>query len=406
MPKKHRHSRENETEAGRARRTRKKRRFWIRLLVLIVLAALVALVALNWETLAPETVTGNIHDLMSGGSGGDGFPVNVAGSQIFQMEYEGGSTILLSDTYVTMLNNSGVETMRRTHAFSDPQLRVAGKYALVAELGGKRLQLETRSKTVQEINASYDILTAAVHKSGRVAVVTGSDQGYNAEISVYSPGGELIYHRLCSNLIADLAFSPSGKQLAVAAVGAEGGAMTSTVEVLSLGSGETDPLYTHSEKDALLYRVQYLSDTVITAVGDAGVWMYQPKRDTCKRYDFSDGSLQAFAIGDKGVLAVTKPYGSATGGTAALIKTDGTAAFTETFEGVCRDVASGGNTYTLLTDKEVYQLSGRGIAGSREVPSDGRLVATSGNRIMVLGLNVLTQHTAPHSMNEPADQND
>ncbi len=406
MAKKRRNERHNETEAGRARRARQKRRFRIRLLVLIVLAALVAVVALNWETLAPEAITGHIHDFISGGGNGDGFPMNVSGSQIFQMEYESGSTVLLSDTYVTMVNNSGEETMRRTHAFSDPQLRTAGKYVLVAELGGKRLQLETRAKTVAEITASYDILTAAVHKSGRVAVVTGSDQGYNAEISVYSASGELIYHRLCSNLIADLAFSPNGKQLAVAAVGAEGGAMTSTVEVLSLGSGESEPLYTHSEKDTLLYRVEYLSDGLITAVGDTGVWMYQPKRDSCKRYEFADGPLQAFAIGDRGVLAVMKPYGSATGGTAALIKTDGTAAFTETFEGVCRDVASDGNTYALLTDKQIYHISGRGMAGSRDVSSDGRLVATSGNRIMVLGLNALNQHTAPRSMNEPADQND
>ncbi len=402
MAKKNRSSADDKhdgTETKTARRARKKRRFRIRLLVLIVLIAVIALVVTNWESLAPEVITGKVSDWISGGSGG-GFPVNISGSQIFQMEYESGSTVLLSDTYVTMVNNSGAETMRRTHAFSNPQLRVAGKYVLVAELGGKRLQLETRAKTVQTLETSYDILTAAVHKSGRVAVVTGSDQGYNAEISVYSANGELIYHRLCSNLIADVAFSPNGKQLAVAAIGAQGGAMTSTLEVLSLGSGESTPLYTHSESDMLLYRVQYLSDSVIAAVGDTGVWMYQPRRDTCALYEFSDGSLTAFAVGDKGVLAVTKPYGSATGGTATLISADGKAAFTEAFEGVCRDVAADENSFTLLTEKEIYQFSYRGLSGSREVSSDGRLVAASGNRVMVLGLNALTQYIAPRTMND------
>ncbi len=379
--------------------TRRKRRFRIRFLILIAIIALVVLVALNWQTIAPQAVMLKINDWISGGGAG-GFPVDVSGSQIFRMESESGNTVLLSDTHVVMFNNSGAEVMRRSHAYTEPQLRTAGKYVLVAERGGKRLQLESRAKTVQTLSTAYGILTAAVHKSGRIAVVTGSDQGYNAEISVYSASGELLYHRLCSSLIADIAFSPNGKQLAVAAIGAENGAMTSTLEVLSLGSGESEALYAYKQADVLLYRIAYLSDSVITAVGDTEVWMYQPRRDNCQRYTFTDGSLQAYAIGSKGLLTVTRPHGSATGGTATLIKTDGTAAFTQSFDGVCRDVAADGNAYTLLTEREVYQFSSRGLVGSRAVSSDGRLVSLSGNRVMVLGLNTLDQYTAPRTINE------
>lgn len=388
-----------EVDTGKSRRARRRRRFGIRLLILITVITLVVCVVINWETLAPSAIMLHINDWLSGGSGG-GFPVDVSGSAIFQMENADGCTVLLSDTYVTMINRSGAEVMRRTHPYTDPQLRTAGKYVLVAERGGKRLQLETRAKTVQTITTSYDILTSAVHKSGRVAVVTGSDQGYNAEISVYTAAGELIYHRLCGSLIADISFSPDGKQLAVAAIGAEKGAMVSTVEVLSLGSDDSEALYAHSETDVLLYRIAYLSDSMIAAVGDSAVWMYQPRRDNCTLYALNDGMLQAFAIGDSGVLAVTQPYGSTTGGTAVGVKTDGTAAFTESFEGVCRDVAADGSGYTLLAGSGLYQFSGRGLTGSRTVAADSRLVSLSGNRVMVLGLTSLVQYSAPTRLNE------
>lgn len=383
---------EQETEERRARRARRRRRFLLRMMIVLAVAAVVVTLVSNWEKLSPDTIVTQIGNLFSGGKG-EGFPVDVSGSPIYHMDTADDCTVLVSDTYVTMINTGGKEVMRRTHAFTDPLLRTNGKYILIAETGGRRFQLETRSKTVLTQTVEYDIVTAAVHTNGTVVVVTAAEQGYNARLSVYSSNGELIYQRLCGSIIADVAFSPNGKQVAIATIGAEKGAIRSAIEVLSLSSEQSDPLYTHAGTDIMLCRITYLTDAVIAAVGDSAVWLYQPAKETCGVYTFTDGELKAFAIGDKSVAVVTQPYGTAAGGTVAHIKTDGTAAFTAAIDGTCRDIAAAGDEYAVLTDARVYQLNAKGVAGQQEVSADGKRVVRIGNHVMVLGLQVLAQYT-------------
>ena len=396
---KHHRTHADEPDTKKVRKARRRRRFFLRLLLFAVVIAVGALLVKNWEALKPDTLIAKINGLLTGNSE-DGFPMDVSGNQILQMETAGGYTVLVSDTYVTMVNGSGAEVMRRAHAFSDPQLRTAGKYVLLAECGGKRLQLETVAKTVLSLSTDYDILTTAVHKNGNIAVVTASEQGYNASVTVYSAGGERLYHRQSSSLIADVAFSPNGDELALITVEAAGGSLSSAVKVVSIHSEDSAPLYTHSESNTLLCRLQYLSDSLIAAVGDTTVWMYRPKRDTCQIYRPADGEMQAFAIGEDSVVTVTAPYGSTAGGNVTYIGTDGSAAFTASVEGTVRDIAVSGNSYALLTSTQLYQVTGKGIVGSRTMTADGSRVAVSGSRVLVLGLQNLTQYTAPSRLNE------
>lgn len=384
--------RKQESTQRHGRRVRRRRRFWLRLGVVALVTVLVVTLVRNWDKLSPAALVPQIGNLFTEGET-NGYPVDVSGSPIYQMDTADSCVVLLSDTYVTMLNMQGKEVMRRTHSYTSPLLRTAGKYVLLAESGGKRLQLEMRSKTLFTVTTDYDILTAAVHTNGSVAVVTAAEQGYNARLLVYSVHGDLIYERLCSSLIVDVAFSSGGREVAIATVGAEQGAMRSGIEVLSLSSASEKPLYSYSKRDTMLCRLEYLTDAVIAAVCDDGVWMYQPKKETCKQYTFTDGELTAFAIGNKSVAVVTKPYGAASGGTVSYIKTDGAVAFSGNIEGVCRDISAVNNTYQVLTDGMLYQFNARGFADTMAVAADGNRVARVGSRVMILGLQVLSQYT-------------
>ena len=388
---KHRKRKEQESEERRARRGKRRRRVLIRAAVAAVAVALVLVVAFNWNTLSPVNLIGRIGSLFSGGGGS--FPYDVSGSPIYAMDAADNCTVLLSDTYVTMINTSGGEAMHRAHSFTDPLLRTNGKYVLLAEKDGKRFRLETRSKTVLNKTLEYEIVTAAVHSNGNIAVVTTAEQGYNARLSVYATDGSLIYQRLCGTLIADVAFSPNGKDVAVATVGAEKGAMRSGIEVFSLHSQDSEPLCTYKRKDVLLLRIAYLSDSVIAAVGDNEVWMYHPWNDNvCNTYAFTDGELKAFAVGSSSVAIVTQPYGAATGGTLAYIGTDGNANAVCAIEGVCRDIAASGDAYVVLTDKYIYSYGFGGIGEPQSITSDSSRVVRLGQYAMVLGLQDLVQY--------------
>lgn len=383
---------ERETEERRARRSRRRWRLLIRLVVAAIVVALVLLLAFNWNSISPGNLLGQIGGWFSGGGGGNGFPLDVSGAPIYTMDTADHCTVLLSDTYVTMVDTGGNEVMRRTHAFTDPLLRTNEKYVLVAETGGKRFRLETRSKTVLSKTLDYNIVTAAVHSNGNVAVVTSSEQGYNARLSVYASDGRLIYERLCGTLISDVAFSPNGKDIAVATLQAEKGTMRSSIEVLSLHSQDNEPLCTYGGNDILLLRIAYLNDNVITAIGDSAVWMYHPwKENSCNIYTFSDGELRAFAIGKSSVAVVTQAYGASTGGTVSYIGVDGNENAVCAVEGTCRDVAADGDVYAVLTDEYVYGYSFGGIGEGKSVTADSSRVVRIDNRAMVLGLQNLLQ---------------
>ncbi len=385
------HERREEDERSKKRRQKRRKRFILRWVAVLVVAALVATVARYWDKLSPETLVEGIGSFFTG-DGENGFPIDVSGNRIYQMETADNCTAILSDTYLALYNSNGSEVMRRTHSYAEPLLRSAGKYLLIAERGGKRLQLETRSKTIITHTTKYDIITAAVHTNGDVAVITEAEQGYNARLTVYRKDGTVLYERLCSTLLADVAFSPNGKNVAVAAISADKGAIHSAIEVLSLQSSDSAPVKMYGGNDVLLCRVSYLSGSLITAVGDTAVWMYHPQKDTCDVYTVTDGEMKGFAIGDNSVALVTQPYGSSGDGNFVYIKTNGTAAHTTAVSGMCRDVAAYKNTYAVLTEKNVYRLGGRGITATDEVPSDGKMVGRIGDTVTVLGLQNITAY--------------
>ena len=383
--------RREQDERSKQRRQKRRKRFIFRWVAVLVVAALVATLIRYWDDISPETLVEDIGDILTGDSE-SGFPINVAGNRIYQLETADACTAVLSDTYVALYNNKGVEVMRRTHSFAEPMLCAADKYLLLVERGGRRLQLETRSKSVITHTTKYDIITAAVHTNGNVAVITAAEQGYNARLTVYRKDGTVIYERLCSTLLVDVAFSPNGKNVAVAAVSADKGTLRSTIEVLSLQSADSAPVYTYSGDDVLLCRVAYLSNSLITAVGDNAVWMYHPQKEKCDVYTVTDGEMTAFAIGDNSVALVTQQYGSSGDRNVVYVKTNGTVAYTTAIKGVCRDVAAYKNTYAVLTEQYMYRLSGKGITSTDEVPTDGKMVGRIGDTVTVLGLQNITAY--------------
>jgi hypothetical protein len=347
----------------------------------------------NWEDLAPDSLVVWINDKLSGGVGGDGFPVDITGSTVHSIAEVEGNLALLNDTSFSIWNSRGGEAVRRSHSYTTPLMKTAGKYALVVEAGGQRLSLETRAKTVWTQTMEYAIISAAVSKNGTVAVITSASQSYNMELTVFNSRGKQLYQRSSGRQAVDVTVSPDGKRVAVVSVAADAGNIKSYVEEYRLDDSGKDPAFSKEGAGILFCAVAYLDNGRIAAVGDTALWMLDPEAGTIAPYGFGDQQLLGFSVGTSSAAVVTRSYGTTSGGRFVLIKEDGTASYTAGFTGDYRNLCPASqNGYYLLTGDAVQAMGLTAAGEAKPIAGDGRLVCSLKGKAVVLGLTALTEY--------------
>lgn len=284
--------------------------------------------------------------------------------------------------------------MRRPHTFSAPILKTAGKYAVLAETGSTRLSLETRAQTLWSVTLEHPIISADVSRNGTTAVITSGGQSYNAEIVVFDKKGKEIYRRSRKRQAVDVAVSPGGDRVAIASIAAENGAIKSYLEIFTFAA-DKDAAFTHEASGILLAAVDYLASGQTVAVGDTALWIADEKTGALKQTDFGGQQLLGYAPGGRS----RRPGhpGLRRDGRCRLlaVTADGATAYTADIREAYRHVAADKNGVYLLTGSAVHVFGAAAETGVLEVPSDGRLIGTLGDKIMVLGLTTLRQYDRP-----------
>lgn len=399
---------EQSAEPRRKKRRSAGLRLGLRLLAVFAVLALVLTVWRNWDTLAPRNLLFWMDQAFS--AKGDGYPVEVSGSSVLDMQEEQSYLVMLTDTSLVALNAKGGEVMRRQHNYSDPILLTNGKYMLIAEVGGKRFRLETMPDTVLDVttnNLAEDkktsvldtpvenaIISAAVRADGTVALVTESSQSYTSEALVYSSSGKLLYRQKFATMMAtDVALSPNEKEIAVAGIEAADGAMRSRVQVHTLRSKDTTPRKEYVGDGVLLARVSYLSGGEIAAIGDTQTWIVDPDSDQDKRISYDQQQLVGRAIGSKTVDLALQKYGSGDGGEVMRLDAKGETVYTAAFSGSFRHMCVSDSRLLLLTAGRLYHGDGEKMNGGQDVQQDGRMVGILGDKAIVLGLTSLSEYT-------------
>ncbi|MBE6767802.1 MAG: hypothetical protein E7549_02685 [Ruminococcaceae bacterium] len=392
------------TEAKGRRPSRKKRArrrgrsvIWAVLFRLTLVVAVVLLGVLlwrNWDTLAPAALTEWFDRTVTGGDGGDGYPVDISGDGVVSMQAFGNNAALLTDTSLLVYNSSGAETVDRGHTFADPLLCTAGDYMLVAELGGNRYTLHNKKEAVRDGAAIGTVVSAAVSENGQVALATESSQSYMSEVLVFDRKGNEAFHWYSADLmVVDVAFSPRQKEIAVLGLSAVGGDMCSTLHVFSLSGKEEGPTHTYRATGAMMTALNYFDNGRVAAVGDTAVWVYDPDKNETAVTDFEDAVLLGYAFSDEGVGAVTRDYGESRGGMLRVITTVGNPVREITFAGNYRHVTAADRGFYLLTEDTLYQADGAGIAKQTAVSADSLMTVEMNGKPLVLHLSMLTRCT-------------
>lgn len=178
-------------EKREMRRRRARRRALLRGMILVALCAVLLLLWQNWDTLAPNRLLNRFQDMMGTSTGS--YPVDLSGVTARRLDRSQTYSVLLTDSHLLYLNTNGAEVKRHGCAYAEALLRTAGRYVLVAEQGGRRIQLSTRNAIVAEWTADQDIITVSLNEKGQVAVLTHGLQGYAVQIKVYDRNGKLLY---------------------------------------------------------------------------------------------------------------------------------------------------------------------------------------------------------------------
>lgn len=381
------HSRE---EARRRHKKRARLVMWRRLIVVVAIFVGVWAIWSNWDSLAPDKLLANMQDAIGDASGS--YPVDVSGTDARSMARSQNYTVLLSDSYLTYYNDQGGEVTRYPCTYSSALMRTAGKYVLVAEQSGKRLLLSTRSMTLADMTMDYKILSADVNEKGQIAVLTQGAQGYAVELIVYDRKGAELYRRSRVSLASEVTLSPDGKTVALLSVDAAGGVLSTVVEVFSLSSTDPQAMYAYTASDTLLYRMEFLTNQKLLAVGEQGALIMSLKEDKPIEVAIGGQQLLGYATAQDSVALILRPLGSTDGGTVKVLNTAGEECSCVVFVGEFRYLSAEGKRFLLLTDTTAQIIDKSGAGKAADVEGDGQQAVLYGNNAVVLGLSTLQEY--------------
>lgn len=391
---------EEQPEKKSPKKKAKKRRhgrsmLWPILFRLLLVAAVVMLGVLvwrNWDRLAPSALVEWMDRLVTGGEGGDGYPVDITGSSVVAMEPFGSNAAVLTDASLLLYNSAGAQIAERGHTYTDPLLESSGNYLLVAELGGTRYMLGNKKETLFTGQVNNTIRAAAVDSDGQVALATESSQSYTSEVVVFDREGKELFHWYSADLtVIDVALTTNGKQVAVLGLSAGGGEMKSTLQIFSLAGKQGKADHTYSAVGPMMVALHCFGNGRVGVVGDTAAWVYDPDDNATAVTAYENSTLLGYAFSQRGIGLVTRGYGESSGGTLTVITPAGKQTAATAFSGDFRHLAAADNGFYLLTNSALYNADTVGFAAQTTSTPDGLMTVEMNGKPLVLGLTTLSR---------------
>lgn len=370
------------------RRRSPAKRFFVRLLIVAGVLMLLVLLWNNWEKVAPESVLDWAQVQFGEAQAGNGYPIPFTGSSVTGMGQMGNYLAVLTDSSLQFFNASAGCMVQRPNTLNAPVLQTAGQYALVTELGGNRLRLETRRETVLELSLkNRKIYGSDVLPSGMVAVASDSaSQSYVSQIQVYNKAGKLIYeYKTGKYLITSLSLMPGGKGLAAIGTAAEGGAMKCVLLIFDFSSPTPTE---YSDTEQMLYNVTCLGDAVL-ALGDEEYWVLASS--SLERHAHEGMQPIGYAASRKAAGLVMQRSGSTGSGEVWLLNSKGERIKTHPFAGSFRKADCRESDFLLLTDSDLFLITENEGNVQINTPSDTLLATQYKESILLLTLSDLQQ---------------
>ena len=340
---------ENITDLRQLRKERSRRRAWKRLGIFLGILLGAWLVVSGVQGFFSGTYIEDINSFLAMYLPGDGFPVEVTGSDVVSLQNAGGDLAVIGQNRVLYYNPNGRKVREIRHNLYNVDGTCYRSKTLLYDL-----KVYSGEKELFSQNYAKSIYCAELSSSGSLAVATRSDT-HTSQVTVYNDKFASIYEWYSAEgYVLDLCLPASGKVLAAATLEAQDGQLVSSVNLLDLTRKQ--------ETRRLDFTGEIIVDMAVSG-GDQNLYVLTDKKfyeislsaaTVLNTYDFSAQGLWYYHF-DEGIFTlVTGNYVEER----SLNMVRLTPGFAEPRYAACTDHfidvrSDSGHTY-VLTDNELH----------------------------------------------------
>lgn len=344
----------------------------------------------NRDRFSDGNIVGWVWEDLLGFGSGQGYPVNIDGTIVENNNFKimNNNIAMLSDISFTSYNKSGRMIANRQHSFALPKLKVKGNRAIIYNVGGKGIQIESTSSTVFKNTLSNNIIAADISKNGDYVVVNESN-GYLNEMTLYSGKNEEKYKYYFSEYyITDVAISKKGDYAAATGITSENGNMKSVVYIFDFKS-ET-PKFVFDCKDNTLFSVAFLTDSNVAAVGDKSFAVFSCSKDNKKEFLYDGRMLRCFKVSYKdGIIMSLSPTEDGRNCNVIAFDTSGNQRLNVDTEFKVKDVSLKDKNVAILESNKIHKYNLKGDKNGEFIVGDDskQIEIFSSNIAFILGVS-------------------
>ncbi len=287
-------------------RSRRKRNLILRVLSLIVLVALVigaVALVLFWDDMSLDGLRRFIKYLNVSQSEADGrFSYDQHSSNVYVAA--GSGLAVASVGGLTLYDDNGDALYTVSSGMSSPAVSSGDDVTIAYDIGGTSLLAVSASHGVTaEITTGGALLDADI-SAGDTICYCAVEDGVRTVLTVLDDSQQEIYKwRSSSSYLTPCAVSENGSQAVAVSIGQSAHTYESTL--LLFDTASQDAPASVSLGDLLVYDLDYVSDTVICAIGETEAVFVQTDGTLAGRYDYSTRYLKDFAFGGDGFLVLS-----------------------------------------------------------------------------------------------------
>ena len=325
---------------------------------------------------------------------GAGWPQQTGVSEVTQVESLTGSFVELGKEGCVVYSRSGKKLNSIQSGYARPALAAGKNRFVLYNRSGNELRVESRTQNLYTKTMDSTISLCAVADAGQVAVVTDSTDSV-AKLTVYNSS---MQQQLVWNLTSEqgtplrMAFAPDSCRLAVAAVSAVGGQLTTNLYVLPLSQG--DPVCLGSENSVPQW-MGWMSNGFLLVLYENRAVLYNTSGGSAGErasYDFGGGTLVSVSNTSNGAALLLSNGQTST---AVLLDGELTVGYSGSVLSASQIIRAKNDGFYLLTDSTVERFNSVGEFQWSQPLSARPRALIEGRQIMVFTGNTVQVVTPP-----------